>query len=286
MTRPGLDRSCPRCAAPVGTRCRTLLSGRVTDIHMARITRAEPAVDYTWATDPRPGEALDRALDSATLYSPEPGHADPRVCPTCGSWYDPEGRCACEPEPDSPVDALGWYMAQAEADLKAVTEEAPDALDALADLQDTSVLDLIAWCQTRRRELVELERTVTLYAGQNLRVPRSGTMADGRTFQVLRGKDRKGWDHEAWQRDARHAVIRESVPESLGVIDMNTGDMVETARHLAQRVSAGVQAVHGSGPPRTTALKRLGIDPDEYAETTPGAWTVQFQDPTTPTTED
>lgn len=241
------------------------------------------AVDYTWADasvlPPEAREKAEAALDRALDERLPPG----RTMTVEQSLTQAEARLGLI---DSPAAALGWYMAQAEADLKAVTEEAPAALDALADLQDTSVLDLIAWCQTQRRALTELERTVTLYAGQNLRVPRSGTMRDGRTFQVLKGKDRKSWDHDAWQRDARHAVIREAIPEGLEVVDTTTGEALETARHLAQRVTAAVQAVHGSSPPRTTALRRLGIDPDEYAETSAGAWTVTFTDPTTPTTED
>lgn len=223
-----------------------------------------PAVDYSWA---------------------EPGQVDPRECPTCGAQFDPDGRCACTPESTQGVAAegLAYSMGQAQAYLENVQELLQPALDAL-DLQDTSVVYLVAWCQAQRRLLKAVEDAATLYAGQNLQVPRTGTMADGRTYTLRRAKDRKGWDHDAWQHDARRAIVDTEVPEGALVID-SQGEVLETARRMAQRTAAAVEAVHGAAAPRLTSLRGLGLDPDEYAETTPGPWTVEFTDPTpTPTT--
>lgn len=180
------------------------------------------------------------------------------------------------------AEAMAYAMGQAQSYLENVQDTLQPALDAL-DLQDTSVVYLVAWCQAQRRILGEVEKAATLYAGQNLQVPRTGTLADGRTYTLRRGKDRKGWDHDAWQHDARQAIVRTEVPEGALVIDAQ-GEVLETARRLTQRVSAAVEAVHGSAPPKVTSLKGLGLDPDEYTQTSPGPWGIEFADPTT--TED
>lgn len=248
----------------------------------ARAAAMAPAVDYSWAA-----VATTPGLASATRAAIAAEEQQVREA-VIGPDEHPRGPAAPLESfgvmhGAEPLDALGYYMAETEAALSSLASTLPAALDAMP-LQDTSALDLIAWAQAQRRVLLELERAATVYAGQNLRVERKGTMADGRTYDLHRAVDRKAWDRDAWTRDARHAVIAEAVPQGLAVLDPATGEVRETARHLAQRVAAAVQEVHGSGPPRVTAMRHLGLNPDEYAETVPGSWTVRFTDPI-PTTE-
>lgn len=136
------------------------------------------------------------------------------------------------------------------------------------------VLDLIAWAQQTRRTLAAVEQAATRWAGLSGAVQETGTMPDGRTYKVRRGANRKAWDHDAWKHDARAAVLRRHGLEGVEVVNTATGELVDL-----QGVVTHVQEVHGSTAPRVGVLKSLDLDPDDYAETTPGAWSVEFVEP-------
>jgi len=105
---------------------------------------------------------------------------------------------------------------------------------------------------------------------------REGTLPDGRPFSVKRGSNRKAWDHQGWQRDARLAILAKfQVPAEL--VNPESG---ETVNAIALMTEA--EAVHGSGAPRVTNLKALSLRADDYCESHAGPYTVIITNPTTP----
>lgn len=173
-----------------------------------------------------------------------------------------------------------WPGLAAEAQ-RAIEELAAGALGACAAAERVgegqAALDLIAWVQATRRALAALESDVTRWAGLSGAVERKGTMPDGRTYTVRRGQNRKAWQHDAWKHDARAAVLRQHGLEGADLVNAATGELVDL-----QGVVTHVQEVHGATAPRVGVLKALGLDPDNYAETSPGAWGVEFTDPSSP----
>lgn len=125
-----------------------------------------------------------------------------------------------------------------------------------------------------RRSLAELEAILTraaAYASRDLDMPRAGTFPDGRLWELKRGADRKAWDHGSWLADVRREVLS-GLPALL--VDPETGVEVDPRALLV-----GVQSVHGAGPPRVAALKRLGLDPGDYCETVAGSWGLKVSAP-------
>lgn len=180
---------------------------------------------------------------------------------------------------------VGEAMADATAEVENVAAHLSAAVNYwAANLQDAEAVAVVAWAQDLRRLLADVEAAVTWAASRNASIPKTGTLADGRAYTLKRGADRKGWDHDRWKHDARQEVIRMHLPAGALLVDPDTGEALD-AVPVAQRIAAEVQNVHGSTAPRVTALKALGLDPDNYAETIPGRWSVIITDPTT-TTED
>ena len=100
------------------------------------------------------------------------------------------------------------------------------------------------------------------------------TVDDVGTVEAKRGVTRKEWD--------RRALIR-AVLDSRRAPDPTTGEMVGSDSGLAvidgERIScsqdlARVLDVWNLGAPRVTALRERGIDPDEFAATTPGRTSI------------
>lgn len=137
----------------------------------------------------------------------------------------------------------------------------------------TDALDLITWCQAMRRVLSSIESDATRWAGL-ANIAKTGEMPDGRRYAIRRGTNRKAWNHDGWKHDARAAVVRAHGLEGHDLVDPATGDLVDL-----QGLLTHVQEFHGSTSPRLTALRQAGLDPDDYAETSPGAWGVEFVDP-------
>jgi len=67
-------------------------------------------------------------------------------------------------------------------------------------------------------------------------------------FQRHGRKDRKTWDHEMLYRDVRDALL----------VDKQTGEVT------VQTESERIRYVWHLGAPRVTALRELGLDPDDY----------------------
>jgi hypothetical protein len=86
---------------------------------------------------------------------------------------------------------------------------------------------------------------------------------------------RKGTDRKSWQWDDLLPVLVRLYldPELTGELP-SSSEAVERMRALITEV-IGVTPSKG---PRLTPLRAAGIDPDEYAETSPGRTTVQIHD--------
>jgi hypothetical protein len=132
----------------------------------------------------------------------------------------------------------------------------------------TYLANRIAAVQQLRRDLGNLEADLTLLAGRGVKdgLDRDGYLPDGRMWTLHRTADRKGWDHERWQHDARAAVV-ESLNLPAELVNPGTGDLVNV-----YDVLAAIEEVHGAGAPRTGVLKTLGLDPNDYCESRPGNW--------------
>jgi len=174
---------------------------------------------------------------------------------------------------------------QAVMGLAAEVDRLDDTLAAWADqhlesLDYTGPAELIAWLQATKARLGVMEAYLARELGRTEGCPDLIVLPDGRHAEVVKGKDRKAWDHDAWKHDARRAVLEtRGVPAEL--IDPTTGMAVNVPDLLA-----AVQAVHGSAAPKVTALKPLGLAADDYCESFPGPYAVKVSTPSdaTPTT--
>jgi hypothetical protein len=125
-----------------------------------------------------------------------------------------------------------------------------------------------------RRRLAELEAVLVRAAAITARdhnLPRQGVFADGRLWELKRGQDRKAWDHDSWQADARRQILS-GLPEQL--VNPDTGEGVDVAELLA-----AVENVHGAGAPKVGVLKKLGLDPGDYCEQVAGTWGLKVSAP-------
>lgn len=150
--------------------------------------------------------------------------------------------------------------------------------DALERLAYDEVAESIAWIQDTRRDLAVLESYLSRRLGSEPGCPDALVLPSGRHAEVMKGKDRKAWDHEAWQRDVRVAVVGETVFRAYA--DAETGELVDLTPTLLD-VAARIQAVHGSTAPKIRALKALSLDADDYSETYPGPFSVKVSPPPT-----
>lgn len=174
--------------------------------------------------------------------------------------------------------ALEFYQDRAErawAEVTQVEHELAGMLTAAAMAGvETVALDVIAWAQDMRRLLSSVESNATRWAALSTVLGKTGEMPDGRTYEVKRGANRKAWDHDGWKRAYRAHVISETGATGGEVVVPSTGEVVnlyDLARDL--------DAATGSSAPKVTVLRKVGVDPDDYCETSSGAWSVAFAEP-------
>lgn len=137
----------------------------------------------------------------------------------------------------------------------------------------TGAAAVVAQVQDLIRRLRDIESLAARAIGQAVG-RQEGELPDGRQFAVRRTADRKAWNHEDWQYDARSKVadqVLADLPEA--VVDPSTGEAVSLPSVILLAM-ASIEAVHGAGAPKVTALKALGLDPGDYCETVRGNWTV------------
>ena len=140
------------------------------------------------------------------------------------------------------------------------------AQDRRENLAAEDIVVAVAFIQDQRRELAQVESYLARECGRDDFLHSTGYLPDGRKYEVIRGKDRKGWDHAAWRHDVRLAVTRD-----LGnVVDADSGEKVDVAEVVARAMD-----VVSAAAPKVTALRALGLAADDYCETSPGPWSVK-----------
>lgn len=173
-----------------------------------------------------------------------------------------------------------------EAIAATTTDAEKDPGLAAEGLEDLELASYVAVLQDVRSRLANVERELTTALGK--RTGKTvGNLPDGRQFTVDRMADRKEWQHDEWQRDARRAVAQMVTerftlgdPDSHFIVDVETGEEVPLARVLQEAMNQ-VELVHGSTAPRSRALKALGLYASDYCTSTPGGWRFSALKPTT-----
>jgi len=172
--------------------------------------------------------------------------------------------------------------------LAAEVDRLDDTVAAWADqhlesLDYTGPAELIAWLQATKARLGVMEAYLARELGRTEGCPDLIVLPDGRHAEVVKGKDRKAWNHDAWKADVLNTLVAEVAP-TVRLIDTETGE--EWDASLIGSLIARAQAVHGSAAPKVTALKPLGLAADDYCESFPGPYAVKVSTPSdsTPTT--
>lgn len=161
--------------------------------------------------------------------------------------------------PLSLVDALRYAIAQADTQRKALVDSGD--VDSLA----VGLRDL-------RRITADLRILTTATEDDLARLmPAKILTVEGvGTFERRKGTDRKKWQSE----DLLAHVIRRAA------VDETTGEVFPADVTLARllEVLPSVVPFTGSLGWRVTALRALGIDPDQWCETAPGRTAVQLHE--------
>lgn len=224
----------------------------------------------------------DNVVRRYTADSPAPDDwwAGPEVAPepqVLNDYDERDGVMALE-RLSTALHALGDALNETDLTVADATRYMAERLD-LPALAGT-----VALVQDLKRRLGLLEAYLSREAGHvavEVDLPRKGVLPDGRPWELRRGKDRKGWDHEDWKRDVRQKVVEAAlVGRSRVLVDPDTGEELDVTPIVFQAVQ-NAQEVHGSTAPRVGQLRALTLDPDDYAETSPGTWGFTVTPPTT-----
>lgn len=139
---------------------------------------------------------------------------------------------------------------------------------------DRAISDL-AELRSVRKAIADWELVLETYIADSL--GRNVTTVEGvGTVQVRYGTDRKAWA----THDLLRAVLDSRMPPDCNGEAHPSDDGEATVKGEAVRVSpdaSRILQVWNLGTPRVTALRERGIDPDEFAETTPGKVTVTIE---------
>lgn len=217
--------------------------------------------------------------------SAAPGHtcrsvSGTRRAPHALRRYDAERQA--NRRPVEPLEALSRGLEAITAGIDAVDATLVPAVEHLLldTLDYTAVAETVDWMQRTRARLATLEAYVTRELGRDAGHPDVITLPDGRRAEVLKGKDRKEWRHEDWQRDVRQAIA--GTMPVVAVVNTATGEFtVDAAGSVLQEAIAKAQAVPGAGAPKVGALKSLGLNADDYCASYPGPWALKITAPNT-----
>lgn len=164
-------------------------------------------------------------------------------------------------------------VASIKADVDTLEHGLESYLNRAADADDVAAMAvLVADLQDLRRRLSQVEAEVARRAGSIRHAAETnGEMPGGGVYTLRRGATRKAWDHDGWKTRVLNLVLdRHEVHRDDQVVNAETGAAVDVAAIVQE-----VEAAHGSTAPKVSILKGLGIDPDEFCESTPGPWTFQ-----------
>lgn len=155
------------------------------------------------------------------------------------------------------------------SDLPTATDYERVAIGLDGHLDTWTVDDLAALlhqCRDARRALTDLEHLVEDTLASKLTDKR--TELDGMVLEMRGGNVRKKWDSERLLSE----VLRRGIdPDGTGVLP-EPAELLERARSVVARCVPVTPSLGW----RVGALRDLGLDPDEWCETTPGRKSVQI----------
>jgi len=236
------------------------------DVLVTRVAEA-PLPASPAVTIPSEADRLERVSGPAALATSETWETAPQ--PPLQPAYDAATGTA----------AAGRFAAILER-LAPIAGELSEAL-MLAGPHWTEQQDGVAFAaavdtiERARRELAQVQAMVALAAGRAVRdrnMPRDGVLPSGEAFEIVRGKDRKAWQHDAWKRDVRARIL--DATTDLPLVNPTTGEEVDLRRIVSAAVETA-QSVHGSAGPKVTALRALRLDPGDYSEGVAGPWAIR-----------
>lgn len=140
-----------------------------------------------------------------------------------------------------------------------------DLAEILDDLHEIEALDALSEVRQARVALAQIEASLERRAAKVM----TGNLIEwpGGVAERRFGKDRKAWQHDELIREVTSHIAREAA------VDKTSGELDDMLAALIQDAVAVFAATHRPEW-RVTALKQLGIDPDEFCEAIPGRTTV------------
>jgi hypothetical protein len=195
----------------------------------------------------------------------------PYVCGWCA--YAPDhlrcygDPCTCTHEPETveaPVLTLVETAPAADlGDSLALLERGVAGLDtALLGFDGSAIelLDLLGIVRDHRKNLADIESLLETRAAKAM----TGDVMEwtGGTAERRWGKDRKEWKHDALTSAVTAAIVPPLAVDPNGEVDTV----------LAELLHEAISAYAATNRPswRVTAVKPLGIDPDEFCTSSPG----------------
>lgn len=176
------------------------------------------------------------------------------------------------PAPDAPAAPVLVPGSGGEPDLAEVMHHLTEGVQGLDrtllhfDGSDIEVLDLLGHVRVLRQQLAQTESLLETRAARAMEQDR--VEWPGGTAERRWGKDRKEWQHDELSRAVTAAIIPPlAVNPATGEVDTD----------LAALLHQAVEQYAATNRPawRVTAVKPLGIDPDEFCSAIPGRATVQ-----------
>lgn len=191
--------------------------------------------------------------------------------PSCPNRLDPAGECICPDwtQPDHAFHLEGLtYAVGRLVDAVDMLGEAVVGLDGLTWDQAAVILERV---QAARQTLHRSESAVETYTVKAMRAAKvkQAPIEGVGLFEVRQSKDRRQWDHDAL---------------AAAVLDHHLTERADGELPDPWEVRDWILAAAAPGYWRTTVLRGLGIDPDDYCASQPGRPSVQITRPTRPPT--
>lgn len=195
---------------------------------------------------------------------------------TCTCHTTPPAEEPAPVAPVRPVPALisgtGGELPPVEYDLGDALLHLTESVDVLGralldfDGSDVETLDLLGQVRLQRQALAQIEAVLETTA---VRLMTQDVVTwDGGTAERRWGKDRKEWKHDDLARAVTGRIVEQlAVDPTSGVFD---GDLAAVLHQAVEQYAATNRPSW-----RVTAVKPLGIDPDEFCVAVPGRATVQ-----------
>lgn len=163
-------------------------------------------------------------------------------------------------EDEGALNTLAQTLLALSSSISDLADDVPAALD--VDDSTTAVVELLHDLREERKRLAEMEAYVEACAVKRLKY---GQQQVGDFIaEVKGGKDRKAWRHD----DLAWAVCRPLA------VNEDTGEVVTEIAEIIDQVRSRLLNCAAVSYWRTTQLKPLGINPDDFCESAAGRKTV------------